>query len=88
MSDQERGRRPQDLPGGGDLPEDLVAEEADDYSDGLAVLGASGKKMRTVRVGDGLWDAAAELAAAKGTTLAAVIRGLLVDYVRRERRRS
>lgn len=60
-------------------------EEPDD---GLPLAGVTGKKIRTVRVGDGLWDAASEAAAAQGMFMADVVRALLVDYVRRERRRG
>lgn len=71
MSDTERGRRPQDLPGGGELPVD-----------------EAGLRVRTVRVGDELWDAAAEWAAAEGSNMSVLIRQLLTHHMRRAKQRE
>lgn len=45
-------------------------------------------KHRMVRVDDELWTAAAEAAAANGTTRSEVIRDALKRYVARQRRKS
>lgn len=45
-------------------------------------------RVRTVRVGDELWDAAAEIAAQDGGNMSVLIRHLLTDHVRRVKRRG